>query len=264
MADNILDQLKAFQETQEAARRTVKEIQDQRDLLRQVSRLAADISVSFNEYTQNIGKSAQQLKIGEEIEAKLNNSIRDRSSMEKSLISQLEMRAKHEKDIAELNRIASLSATDLNSEYNAKTLLLQQELALGTINNEQYSRQLGILDEMYITTNAQLNIRNELLNRTNSEISQTKSLLALENKKLDALKRNNGFMQLGKKLLGDMGPLGEKIINFRSITTWSLFTDILEKGYENFKAFDKAAVDVRKNIGAFSVSMRGIVLSSLF
>ena len=249
MAENILDQLKAFQETQEAARRTVKEIQDQRDLLRQVSRLAADISVSFNEYTQNIGKSAQQLKIGEEIEAKLNNSIRDRSSMEKSLISQLEMRAKHEKDIAELNRIASLSATDLNSEYNAKTLLLQQELALGTINNEQYSRQLGILDEMYITTNAQLNIRNELLNRTNSEISQTKSLLALENKKLDTLKRNNGFMQLGKKLLGDMGPLGEKIINFRSITAWSFFTDILEKGYENFKAFDKTAVSVRSNLG---------------
>lgn len=54
-----------------------------------------------------------------------------------------------------------------------------------------------------------------------------------------------------------MGPLGSAVtgaFNASKMNPWILAaqmaTAILEKGYENFKAFDKSAVDVRKNLGA--------------
>jgi len=250
MADNILDQLKAFQEAQEAARKTTKEIQDQRDLLRQVSRLAADMSVSFNEHTENIGKSAQQLKIGEELESKISNSIRDRNSFEKGLITALKQQSVLEKDLIDLQRIKNLDKAQNNLEYTSHLNDIDQELRLGQITSEEAKKAKDNLKDRYRNTQQLINQQEYSLTKTKDNVKFTNNILNSENKKLDVLKRNNGFMQLGKKLLGDMGPLGEKIINFRSITAWSVFTDILEKGYENFKAFDKASVDVRKNLGA--------------
>jgi hypothetical protein len=49
-------------------------------------------------------------------------------------------------------------------------------------------------------------------------------------------------------IVKDLGKLGEYIQN--GITPATLIADIIKTGYENFKAFDKAAVSVRSNLGA--------------
>ena len=249
MADNILDQLRAFQQSQEAARRTVEQIVQERNLLREVANLAKSIKLEFNETTKNIGKSAGQLKIGEELERRLQNSIRDRNSFESELLTQLQSRVNHEKQINELQRIQSLSTKDRRTEYLSKLNALRTELSLGTLTNAQFNEQRNILLDIYGRTGTQLTIQNQLLGRVNAQIMSSRNLLNEENKTLDALNRKNELMGIGKKILGDMGPLGDKIINFRSVTGWNLVLDLLSKGYENFKLFDKTAVDVRMHLG---------------
>ena len=73
----------------------------------------------------------------------------------------------------------------------------------------------------------------------------------------------NKLLGIGKKILGDMGPLGsaitksfdvEKLNKWKGVLELTMF--ILEKGYENFKLFDKAAVAVRSNLGVLPVQSR--------
>jgi hypothetical protein len=90
-----------------------------------------------------------------------------------------------------------------------------------------------------------------------NNVVNTKNLLNVEDKRLAKLAVQSKFLNVGKNVLKDMGPLGSAVsgaFNASKMNPWVLAADaavaILEKGYENFKAFDKAAVDVRKNLGA--------------
>jgi hypothetical protein len=257
MADNILDQLKAFADAQESAKRTVDELVRERNLVKEISSLTKRMSLEFNETTKNIGKSVNELELGVELQEKLNNSLRDRSTIERTLFSQLAAQKSYQKQISELQRIQSLSTTDFTNEYNNRLNQLRNELFLGKLNTQSYDEKVRILDDMYLNTDKQLFIQKKLSKENSNGIVSSRTLLDSENRRLDKLKIQNGLMQIGKKALGEMGPLGSAISNSFSVTKmnpWVLAAQagmaILEKGYENFKAFDKASVDVRKNLGA--------------
>ena len=205
MADNILDQLKAFADAQESAKRTVDELVRERNLVKEISSLTKRMSLEFNETTKNIGKSVNELELGVELQEKLNNSLRDRSTIERTLFSQLAAQKSYQKQISELQRIQSLSTTDFTNEYNNRLNQLRNELFLGKLNTQSYDEKVRILDDMYLNTDKQLFIQKKLSKENSNGIVSSRTLLDSENRRLDKLKIQNGLMQIGKKALGSVG-----------------------------------------------------------
>jgi hypothetical protein len=250
MADSILDQLKAYQAAQDATRRTADEIQRERNLLKEVSSLAKAIKLEFNDITKNIGKSTENLELGLELEEKLKQSTFDRSSLQNSLLSLMRETVRQDKLVAELARVNSLTQKERNAELRLEKANLDAKLATGEIESLQHAAALQFLQKKYKLTSETYSKELLSVNRLSQQLVNTKGLLGTEDARLAKLKAQSGFMQLGKKVLGDMGPLGEKIISGKTLTAASLLTNIIEHGYKNFLAFDKAATAARMNLGA--------------
>ncbi len=257
MADNILDQLRAYEAARDASKRTADEILRERNLLKEVSSLAKRINVEFDSLTKNIGKSVDNLELGYRLQEKLRQSTGDRASLENNLIAMLKQATDVEKNYNELARINSLTIADRNDEYFIEQANLDAKLAGGEIEASQHQKISDLLLERYTRT-AEIFSKEVLsANRLSQQVLSTKDLLNSEDKRLAKLTIQNKFLNVGKKVLSDMGPIGSAVtgaFNASKMNPWILAaqmaTAILEKGYENFKAFDKAAVDVRKNLGA--------------
>jgi hypothetical protein len=257
MADNIIDQLKAYQAAQAATRRTADEIERERDLLKEVSSLAKAIKVEFNDVTKNIGKSVEKLELGYELEEKLRQSAFDRSSLQNSLVSLMQQTVAQDKVVSELARINSLTQRQRNAEARLEKANLDAKLASGEIEADQHQKLSNILQQRYLRTSQTYSKELLSANRLSQQLVNTKDLLNVEDKRLAKLAVQSKFLNVGKNVLKDMGPLGSAVsgaFNASKMNPWVLAADaavaILEKGYENFKAFDKASVDVRKNLGA--------------
>ncbi len=257
MADNILDQLRAYEAARDASKRTADEILRERNLLKEVSSLAKRINVEFDSLTKNIGKSVDNLELGYRLQEKLRQSTGDRASLENNLIAMMKQSTDIEKNRNELARINSLTIADRNDEYFIEQANLDAKLAGGEIEASQHQKISDLLLERYTRT-AEIFSKEVLsANRLSQQVLSTKDLLNSEDKRLAKLTIQNKFLNVGKKVLSDMGPIGSAVtgaFNASKMNPWILAaqmaTAILEKGYENFKAFDKAAVDVRKNLGA--------------
>jgi hypothetical protein len=255
---SIADQLRAYQESLEYANRTAEAIKDQRDLLKEVVNQARRVGVEFNKHTENIGDSVSEIKLFETTEVALQNALRDRNVVESSLLKQLKNRADIQRnlDLAQrLNNSGTRAAAV--SEINEKSRLIGLQIKSGLISREDGVRQINFLSKLKNNSGQMVTNLQKQAGFQDDYINKTKDNLRLENIALDKLKIKNGFMQVGKKVLGDMGPLGSAItesFNVAKMNPWvaaaQAATVILEKGYENFKAFDKASVDVRKNLGA--------------
>jgi hypothetical protein len=257
MADNIIDQLKAYQAAQDATRRTADEIERERDLLKEVSSLAKAIKVEFNDVTKNIGKSVEKLELGYELEEKLRQSAFDRSSLQNNLVSLMKATVAQDQKVAELARVNSLSITKRQQEYALEKANLGAKLQSGEIDRQQFESARNWLKEKYLRTSQTYSKEMLSSNRLTQDLVNTKDLLNVEDKRLAKLAVQSKFLNVGKNVLKDMGPLGSAVsgaFNASKMNPWVLAADaavaILEKGYENFKAFDKASVDVRKNLGA--------------
>ena len=257
MADNILDQLRAYEAARDASKRTADEILRERNLLKEVSSLAKRINVEFDSLTKNIGKSVDNLELGYRLQEKLRQSTGDRASLENNLIAMMKQATDVEKNLNELARINSLTIADRNDEYFIEQANLDAKLAGGEIEASQHQKISDLLLERYTRT-AEIFSKEVLsANRLSQQVLSTRDLLNSEDKRLAKLTIQNKFLNVGKNVLKDMGPLGSAVsgaFNASKMNPWVLAADaavaILEKGYENFKAFDKAAVDVRKNLGA--------------
>jgi len=250
---SIADQLRSYQQSLEYANRTAESIQEQRDLLKEVASQARRINVEFNKSTENIGDSVKEIKMFESIEADLNNVMRDRNVIESSLLKQVKSRARTEEQLNLARRLMDpITKAVALRELATQKEIIRDQLNSGNITRSQARLELSRLNALKNNTST---VAQQLLRQSDAQdgyIIRTRENLKLENARLDRLKAQNGFMQLGKKVLGDMGPLGDKIISFKSITAASLLTDILEHGYKNFLAFDKAATAARMNLGALS------------
>jgi hypothetical protein len=255
---SIADQLRAYQESLEYANRTAEAIKDQRDLLKEVVNQARRVGVEFNKHTENIGDSVSEIKLFETTEVALQNALRDRNVVESSLLKQLKNRSivQQQMELAQRLTNSSTRAGALDELNNKRKLIIEQQRA-GIISKADAVEQLKNIKNLRNSGPAYLSTLQRQASYQDSYIAKTRDNLKLENIALDKLKIKNGFMQVGKKVLGDMGPLGSAItesFNVAKMNPWvaaaQAATVILEKGYENFKAFDKASVDVRKNLGA--------------
>jgi hypothetical protein len=218
--------------------------------LKEVSSLAKAIKSEFNDITKNIGKSTENLELGLELEEKLKQSTFDRSSLQNSLLSLMRETVRQDKLVAELARVNSLTQKERNAELRLEKANLDAKLATGEIESLQHAAALQFLQKKYKLTSETYSKELLSVNRLSQQLVNTKGLLGTEDARLAKLKAQSGFMQLGKKVLGDMGPLGEKIISGKTLTAASLLTNIIEHGYKNFLAFDKAATAARMNLGA--------------
>jgi hypothetical protein len=257
MAENIIDQLKAYQAAQDATRRTADEIERERDLLKEVSSLAKAIKVEFNDVTKNIGKSVEKLELGYELEEKLRQSAFDRSSLQNNLVSLMKATVAQDQKVAELARVNSLSIAQRRQDYRIEAANLVARLRSGEIDRKQHDEARQWAREKYLLTSETYSKEMLSSNRLTQDLVNTKNLLNVEDKRLAKLAVQSKFLNVGKNVLKDMGPLGSAVsgaFNASKMNPWVLAADaavaILEKGYENFKAFDKASVDVRKNLGA--------------
>jgi len=257
MADNILDQLRAYEAARDASKRTADEILRERNLLKEVSSLAKRINVEFDSLTKNIGKSVDNLELGYRLQEKLRQSTGDRASLENNLIAMMKQATDVEKNLNELVRINSLTQRERNAEARLEKANLDAKLANGEIEVDQHQRVAELIRQRYLRTKETFSKEVLSANRLSQQVLSTRDLLNSEDKRLAKLTIQNKFLNVGKNVLKDMGPLGSAVsgaFNASKMNPWVLAADaavaILEKGYENFKAFDKAAVDVRKNLGA--------------
>lgn len=254
---SIADQLRSYQESLEYANRTAEAIKDQRDLLKEVVNQARRVGVEFNKHTENIGNSVSEIKLFETTEVALQNALRDRNVVESSLLKQLKNRSivQQQMELAQRLTNSSTRAGALDELNNKRKLIIEQQRA-GIISKADAVEQLKNIKNLRNSGSGYLSTLQRQASYQDSYIAKTRDNLKLENIALDKLKIKNGFMQVGKKVLGDMGPLGSAIAESFNVAKMNLWvaaarvaTAILEKGYENFKAFDKASVDVRKNLG---------------
>lgn len=257
MADNILDQLRAYDAVRESSKRTADEILRERNLLKEVSSLAKRINVEFDSLTKNIGKSVDNLELGYRLQEKLRQSTSDRASLENNLIVMMKQATDVEKNLNDLTRLNGLTQKERNAEARLEKANLDAKLATGEIEADQHQRMAELIKQRYLRTKETFSKEVLSANRLSQQVLSTKDLLNSEDKRLAKLTIQNKFLNVGKKVLSDMGPIGSAVtgaFNASKMNPWILAaqmaTAILEKGYENFKAFDKSAVDVRKNLGA--------------
>lgn len=247
---DIAAQLKAYHDSLEYSKNTAESIREQRNLLNEVAKQAKRINIEFNKTTENIGASVKEIKMFEETEEKLKNAIRDRDIIEQELLKSLKSRASVEQqlDLARKVQDPRTNAATIAELDNQRRLIIEKVKA-GFLERKQGLDQLNRIRLIKNNSAGVISQLTQTIGYQDSYISKAKINLGLENSRLDKLKMQNGFMQLGKKLLGDMGQLGSGILDIKNISWWRVTVALIEKGYENFKLFDKAAVSVRSHLG---------------
>lgn len=141
--------------------------------------------------------------------------------------------------------------------------LLTDQINKGKIDTAEGLKRIESLKMQRIERLGELNVLERLNGKNNKTLDnlykQRESSEEIINN-IELISENesirNKLLGIGKKILGDMGPLGSAItksFDVEKLNKWKvaleLTTLILEKGYENFKAFDKTAVSVRSNLG---------------
>ena len=141
--------------------------------------------------------------------------------------------------------------------------LLTDQINKGKIDAAEGLKRIESLKMQRIERLGELNVLERLNGKNNKTLDnlykQRESSEEIINN-IELISENesirNKLLGIGKKILGDMGTLGSAItksFDVEKLNKWKvaleLVTLILEKGYENFKSFDKTAVSVRSNLG---------------
>lgn len=171
---------------------------------------------------------------------------------------------------AKINELKSKSGylDKLSLDFKEQELLLQRDImaaqlqAIQSSNNISAQAKQQAIDKLRTEEAMReaefqvLKAKNSSVSSNNTIITQLQQQLAIVEGFAPELTRSLGlfsdFSNLIKssfkgKIAQDFGKLGEYITG--GITPSKLLFDIFEKGYENFKAFDKAATAVRSNLG---------------
>ena len=144
---------------------------------------------------------------------------------------------------AQISRLLRSNALDAAAKKEAIDALKLKMILSDT--------ELDFLDKKAGKNNGVVDSLNQQLIQTEgilSNIRFTESGMINTNSALKTVTSSFGFL-LGRSglIVKDLGKLGEYIQN--GVTPATLVADIIKIGYENFKAFDKAAVSVRSNLG---------------
>lgn len=144
---------------------------------------------------------------------------------------------------AQISRLIKSTALDAAAKKEAIDAL-KLKMILSDVELEILEKNLGKNNSIVDSLNQQLSISEGIVNN----IQLIGNGLIDTNTPLNALKTSFEFI-FGKSglIVKDLGKLGEYIQN--GITPSKLLTDILQKGYENFKSFDSAATKARQSLG---------------
>jgi len=144
---------------------------------------------------------------------------------------------------AQISRLLRSNALDAAAKKEAIDALKLKMILSDT--------ELDFLDKKAGKNNGVVDSLNQQLIQTEGileNIRLTESGMINTNSALKTVTSSFGFL-LGRSglIVKDLGKLGEYLQN--GVTPATLIADIIKIGYENFKAFDKAAASVRANLG---------------
>ena len=145
---------------------------------------------------------------------------------------------------AQISRLLSSTALDAAAKKEAIDAL-KLKMILSDVELDVLEKNIGKNNSIVDSLNQQLVVTDGILNNiriTNDELIDTNGLTNTLVSSFNYLFGKSGL------IVKDLGKLGEFIKNGTNPAL--LLAEVLKTGYENFKAFDKAAFAVRSNLGA--------------
>ena len=144
---------------------------------------------------------------------------------------------------AQISRLLSSTALDAAAKKEAIDAL-KLKMILSDVELDVLEKNIGKNNSIVDSLNQQLVVTDGILNNiriTNDELIDTNGLTNTLVSSFNYLFGKSGL------IVKDLGKLGEFIKNGTNPAL--LLAEVLKTGYENFKAFDKAAFAVRSNLG---------------
>jgi hypothetical protein len=229
------------------------------DLMTDLSKNLSVILKNINYQTDLAGKSFKDIIAA----AQKNNNL-----AEKYLISQ----KASEVVIAKINELKSKSnyLDETSLSFKKQEILLQNRIARenisliqsainsGKIDVTEGRKRIESLKMQRLERGGELKVLNQLNGVQNKAIKDLQQTLGIIDGFSPSLQRSVGYLSkfsdyFGEtnttRVVSDLGKIGEYLKNGLP-SAKEFFVYIIEKGYENFKLFDKAAVSVRSHLGA--------------
>ena len=144
---------------------------------------------------------------------------------------------------AQISRLLKSTALDAAAKKQAIDSL-KLKMILSDTELDYLEKNIGSNNRVIDSLNQQLNQTQgifENIQLTEGAMIDTSSILGTVKSSFQFLLGKSGL------IVKDLGKLGEYLQN--GVTPAILLSDIIQKGYENFKAFDKTAVSVRSHLG---------------
>jgi hypothetical protein len=240
--------------------------QSELDSMKRSLDLSTDLSKNLSIILKNINKQTDLA--GKGFKDIITSAQKNNNLAEKYLISQ----KASEVVTAKINELKSKSSylDETSLSFKKQEVLLQNRIARENISLIQSAINSGKIDAtdgrkrieslkmQRLERLGELKVLNQLNGTQNKTVDALQKQLGIIDGFLPSLHRSGGYLSKFSDFVGetnttrvvtDFGKIGEYLKNGLP-SAKEFFVYIIEKGYENFKLFDKAAVSVRSHLGA--------------
>ena len=224
-----------------AAKQTVDQLKEQRDIQREIAIAAKATGIPYDHITDNIGHSLREMGLFANLQEKLNVRTQQRQKFENELRSTLLDHNKNTTNLVDKN-IKNLAA-----EKNLKEVTKAHNEAIASGSKAQQrklERELNAASKKALAAKKEQEIANSIYQTSLNEVREQEKLVDIEQEYIEKLKTQNKLASIASGVLDQMGELGEHIKN-KSLN----WTDVLKKGVTNFLEYDKVAFSLRKSMG---------------
>ena len=224
-----------------AAKQTVDQLKEQRDIQREIAIAAKATGIPYDHITDNIGHSLREMGLFANLQEKLNVRTQQRQKFENELRSTLLDHNKNTTNLVDKN-IKHLAA-----EKNLKEVTKAHNEAIASGSKAQQrklERELNAASKKALAAKKEQEIANSIYQTSLNEVREQEKLVDIEQEYIEKLKTQNKLASIASGVLDQMGELGEHIKN-KSLN----WTDVLKKGVTNFLEYDKVAFSLRKSMG---------------
>jgi len=224
-----------------AAKQTVDQLKEQRDIQREIAIAAKATGIPYDHITDNIGHSLREMGLFANLQEKLNVRTQQRQKFENELRSTLLDHNKNTTNLVDKN-IKNLAA-----EKNLKevTKAHNEAIASGSKSlQRKLERELNAAAKKALAAKNEQIVANAIYQTSLNQVREQEKLVDIEQEYIEKLKNQNKLASIASGVLDQMGELGEHIKN-KSLN----WTDVLKKGVTNFLEYDKVAFSLRKSMG---------------
>jgi hypothetical protein len=227
-----------------------KNLRDQFSKIRNTTNLLGNDFKKIISDANTTNNIAQKYLVAQKITKTLTEKINELKSKSGYLDSLSLQFKKNELDLqkkittAQISRLIKSNALDAAAKKEAIDAL-KLKMILSDVELEVLEKNIGKNNSIVDSLNQQLIAAEGMLNNIELIRDELISTNNVTGTLKDSFKYLFGKSGLIVKDLGKFAPFIEK-----GATAGGLLADVLKQGYENFKAFDKASVAVRSNLGA--------------